>query len=271
MGALERLDVMLNDALYGILFRDINMQRTLVDQYFSRIINGFAGVIINTGEDNYLTTADAVEEAHTVLASQFINEQFALKAGLPEEQMGLGHAFEMDPNLENGFLLELSQAQMAREIFPNAPLKYMPPTKFMTGNIFKGHLQDAMFNLVSIWTNQGLQLLGMPTEAIHTPHVADRMLSIENAKYIFNNAKSIGDEVEYKKGGIIQTRAQEVLGNAESLLKDIEAEGIFDTIQKGKFGGVKRSLTGGKGLEGVTEKDEAYFNPFIDLMLGGNQ
>jgi beta-lysine 5,6-aminomutase alpha subunit len=128
-----------------------------------------------------------------------------------------------------------------------------------------------MFNLVSIWTNQGLQLLGMPTEAIHTPHVADRMLSIENAKYIFNNAKSIGDEVEYKKGGIIQTRAQEVLGNAESLLKDIEAEGIFDTIQQGKFGGVKRSLTGGKGLEGVTEKDEAYFNPFIDLMLGGNQ
>ena len=77
MGAIERLDVMLNDALYGILFRDINMKRTLVDQYFSRIINGYAGVIINTGEDNYLTTADAVEEAHTVLASQFINEQFA--------------------------------------------------------------------------------------------------------------------------------------------------------------------------------------------------
>ncbi len=102
MGALEGLDVMLNDALYGILFRDINMQRTLIDQYMSRIINGFAGVIINTGEDNYLTTADAYEEAHTVLASDLINEQLALMAGLPEEQMGLGHAFEMDPMLENG-------------------------------------------------------------------------------------------------------------------------------------------------------------------------
>lgn len=65
---------MLNDALYGILFRDINMQRTLVDQSFSRAINAYAGVVINTGEDNYLTTADAVEEAHTVLASQFLNE-----------------------------------------------------------------------------------------------------------------------------------------------------------------------------------------------------
>ncbi|WP_326911201.1 lysine 5,6-aminomutase subunit alpha [Sedimentibacter sp. MB31-C6] len=269
MGALERLDVMLNDALYGILFRDINMQRTLVDQYFSRIINGYAGIIINTGEDNYLTTADAVEEAHTVLASQFINEQFALKAGIPEEQMGLGHAFEMNPTLENGFLLELAQAQMAREIFPNAPLKYMPPTKFMTGNIFRGHLQDAMFNFISIWTHQGLQLLGMPTEAIHTPHLQDRMLSIENAQYIFNNAKNIGDEVEFKKDGIIQSRAQEVLSKAEELLKDIDSEGIFDTIEKGKFGGVKRSFTGGKGLDGVIKKDEDYFNPFIELMLGG--
>ncbi|HPP32224.1 MAG TPA: lysine 5,6-aminomutase subunit alpha, partial [Soehngenia sp.] len=37
MGAVERLDMMLNDALYGILFRDINMQRTLIDQYFSRV------------------------------------------------------------------------------------------------------------------------------------------------------------------------------------------------------------------------------------------
>lgn len=267
MGAMERLDVMLNDALYGILFRDINMQRTLVDQNFSRIINGFAGVIINTGEDNYLTTADAVEEAHTVLASQFINEQFALKAGIPEEQMGLGHAFEMEPGIENGFLLELAQAQMAREIFPKAPLKYMPPTKYMTGNIFKGHLQDALFNMISIWTNQGLQLLGMMTEAIHTPFMADRALSIENARYIFNNMRSIGDEVEFKEGGIIQTRAAEVLEKAATLLNDIEEEGLFATLEQGKFAGVKRSRTGGKGLDGVTEKDPKYLNPFIELML----
>ncbi|MGB4438886.1 MAG: lysine 5,6-aminomutase subunit alpha, partial [Sedimentibacter sp.] len=50
---------------------------------------------------------------------------------------------------------------------------------------------------------------------------------------------------------------------------DIDREGIFDTIEKGKFGGVKRSFTGGNGLAGVVEKDEKYFNPFIDLMLGG--
>lgn len=269
MGAIERLDVMLNDALYGILFRDINMQRTLVDQFFSRVIIGYSGIIFNSGEDNYLTTDDAYEAAHTVLASQFINEQFAVLANIKEEQMGLGHAFEMDPTMENGFLYELSQAIMAKEIFPKANLKYMPPTKFMTGNIFKGHIQDALFNMIAVWSGQSLQLLGMLTEAIHTPHMQDRYLSIENAQYIFNNARDLGSEVEFKEDGIIQKRAQFVLEEANKLLHAIEEEGLFRTIEQGKFGGVKRARDGGKGLEGVCVRDENYFNPFIPLMMGG--
>ena len=267
MGALERLDMMLNDAIYGILFRDINMQRTLVDQFMSRVIIGYCGIIFNSGEDNYLTTDDAIEAAHTVTASQFINEQFAVLANIPEEQMGLGHAFEMDPSTEDGFLLELAQAQMAREIFPKARLKYMPPTKFMTGNIFRGHLQDALFNLVTVWTHQSILLTGMLPEAIHTPFMQDRYLSIENAKYIFNNCRHIGDEIEFKDGGIIQSRAHEVLKKADDLLAEVEKEGLFSTIEKGIFGGVKRPFDGGHGLEGVCTKGENYFNPFIPLFM----
>ena len=104
MGAMERLDVMLNDALYGILFRDINMQRTLIDQFFSRVINGFAGVIINTGEDNYLTTADAYQEAHTVLASQFINET-GPDCRYSRRTDGTRSRLEMDPILRTAFCM----------------------------------------------------------------------------------------------------------------------------------------------------------------------
>ena len=185
--------------------------------------------------------------------------------------MGLGHAFEMDPNTKNGFLYELAQAQMAREIFPKAPLKYMPPTKFMTGNIFKGHIQDALFNMVTIMTGQKICLLGMLTEAIHTPFMSDRALSIENAKYIFNNMESLGSDIEYKKDGIMVNRAKEVLEKAAELLKTIEGIGIFKTLQDGVFAGIRRPVDGGKGLAGVFEKDSTYFNPFIDSMLGGNK
>src|ERR1700690_1175860 len=145
MGAVGRLEMLLNDAMYGILFRDINMCRTFVDQYVSRRFIARAGIIINTGEDNYLTTADAVDKAHTVIASQLINEAFALRAGLREEQMGLGHAYEIDPWLGDSFLLEMAQAQLIRQIFPKSPIKWMPPTKHKVGDIFFAHVHDAMF------------------------------------------------------------------------------------------------------------------------------
>ena len=230
------------------------------------MINAYAGVVINTGEDNYLTTADAVEAAHTVLASQFINEQFALRSGLRPDQMGLGHAFEMNPDIENGFLLELAQAQMSREIFPDAPLKYMPPTKYMTGDVFKGHIQDALFNLIGVMTHQGIQLLGMMTEAMHTPHMSDRALALENARYVMNNARALGDEIEFKRGGIIQSRAQEVLSESVELLEDVRETGMFETLAQGTFADVFRPREGGKGLEGVFERAPDYFNPLEDVL-----
>jgi len=267
MGALERLDVMLNDALYGILFRDINMQRTLIDQEFSRLINAAAGIIINTGEDNYLTTSDAFEEAYTVLASQLINEQFALKAGLPEEQIGLGHAFEMNPELKNAFLYELAQAQLARQIFPNSPLKYMPPTKFKTGNIFKAYVQDALFNIVTVISDQRIHLLGMLTEAIHTPFLADRALAIENARYIANSFADFGEDIEFRHDGIMEQRAANVLDLTLDLLQNIRRDGLFRTIEDGRFAGIKRPFEGGKGLSGVIAKEDQYMNPFIPLLM----
>ncbi len=265
MGAVERLDMMLNDAMYGILFRDINMKRTFIDQYFSRMINAFAGIIINTGEDNYLTTADAVEEAHTVVVSQFINEELAYRSGLKPDQMGLGHAFEINPDIEDGFLMELAQAQLVRQLFPEAPIKYMPPTKHMTGNIFKGHLMDCMFNLASVLTGQSIQLLGMLTEAIHTPFLQDRALSIENANYVFNNARHLSEEIQFKKDGRIQKRADQVLQETTDMLEEISEKGLMDAISRGVFANISRPLNGGKGAAGVIEKDKDYLNPFLEI------
>jgi beta-lysine 5,6-aminomutase alpha subunit len=266
MAALERLDMLLNDSMYGILFRDINMKRTFVDQHFSRTLNARAGIIINTGEDNYLTTADAVDQAPAVLASQFINEAFAHAAGMDDAKIGLGDAYEIDPALEDGFLLAVAQAQLARQCFPNAPLKYMPPTKHMTGDVFKGHLIDAMFNLTSVMTDQTIHLCGMMTEAIHTPFLGDRVLSLDNATYVMNTARHLGDEIEFKRGGIVERRAQTVLSEAHALLERVREMGLMGAIERKTFADVKRSPDGGRGFEGVFERAPSYWNPFADAL-----
>jgi beta-lysine 5,6-aminomutase alpha subunit len=269
MGAFERLDMMLNDSMYGILFRDINMRRTFIDQHFSRMINAFAGIVINTGEDNYLTTTDAYEKGYTVLASQFINEQLALRSGLREEQMGLGHAFEIDPKMEDGLLMEIAQAQLCREIFPRSPLKYMPPTKHVTGDIFRTYLVNSLFNLTSILTGQEIQLLGMLTEANHTPFLSDRYLSIANARYIFNNARHLGEELIFREQGRIQNRAAEVLNQAYAMLVEVEKIGLEEALTQGMFADIKRGREGGKGKEGVIARHLRYYNPFPALFLHG--
>jgi beta-lysine 5,6-aminomutase alpha subunit len=266
MAAVERLDMLLNDAMYGILFRDINMYRTLVDQYVSRRVIARAGIVINTGEDNYLTTADAVEKAHTVLASQFINEALSRRAGLREEQMGLGHAYEIDPWIEDSFLLELAQAQLIRQIFARHPIKWMPPTKHKTGDVFFAHVHDAMFDLVGITTQQSIELLGMFSEAIHNPLLMDRYLALKATRYVQGACRHLGDEIEFKKDGIIARRAIQVLDEALALLEEVHRESIWDAIGRGAFADVKRAREGGKGFEGVVPRDKAYVNPLLDAL-----
>jgi beta-lysine 5,6-aminomutase alpha subunit len=268
MGAVERLDMLLNDAMYGILFRDINMCRTFVDQYVSRRFIARAGMVINTGEDNYLTTADAVEKAHTVVTSQFINEAFALRAGLVEEQMGLGHAYEIDPWREDSFLLEMAQAQLVRQIFPRHPIKWMPPTKHKTGDIFFAHVHDAMFDLVGITTHQSIELLGMFSEAIHNPLLMDRYLSLKATRYVYGAARHLGEEIEFKPNGLIAQRAVQVLDEALALLEEVKEESLWEAIGKGAFADVKRTRTGGRGYAGVVERAVDYVNPLLTALEG---
>jgi beta-lysine 5,6-aminomutase alpha subunit len=266
MGAWEGFDNMVNDALYGILYRDINIVRGLIDQRISRMINGYFGVVINTGEDNYLRTADAIEAAPSVTASQFINHQLARSSGVPDSQIALGDAFEIDVPVTNGLLYEWAQAQLTRELFPDCPIKYMPPTRHMDGNLFRTHAADALFNLVTIATGQGIQTIGVPTEGIFTPHIHDRVLGLQNVNYVFNAAKDLGEEIEFKRGGIIQTRAQEVLAGAHELLERIAQTGLFKAIEDAAFGDVSRKLNEGRGIAGIIDTDETYFNPLVELM-----
>ena len=271
LAGLERLDMMLNDCMYGIIFRDINPARTFIDQRFSRQIHSRAGIIINTGEDNYLTTADAVDAAHTVVVSHLLNEFFAHEAGLPDAQIGLGHAFEINPALPDQFRTELAHALLVRELFPDAPLKYMPPTKHMTGNVFFGYLLDGFFNLAGLLTGQQILLLGMMTEGIVTPFLSDRDLALENIRYVRGAAGGLAEDFRPVPGGFIAERAAQVLAESVELLERVADDGLLDSIGAGVFGVTKRPATGGRGLDGVARHEPDYYNPVTEILEGERQ
>ncbi|ADD43602.1 lysine 5,6-aminomutase subunit alpha [Stackebrandtia nassauensis] len=271
LAGMHRLDMMLNDCMYGILFRDINPIRTFVDQRLSRQIHARAGIIINTGEDNYLTTADAVEAAHTVTVSQLLNEYFAHEAGLPDELLGLGHAFEINPDLKDSFRMELAHAMLARQLFPDAPLKWMPPTRHMTGDVFKGNLLDGFFNLAGAMTGQGILLVGMMTEAVVTPWLSDRDIALQNVRYVLNACGGLVEDFHPPADGFIANRARFVLDEAVDLLDKIVDDGLLNAIADGTFGIMKRPADAGRGLDGVEKHAEDYYNPATELLEAGQK
>src|SRR5439155_9665570 len=232
----------------------------------SRQVHARAGIIINTGEDNYLTTADAVDDAHTVTVSQLLNEYFAKEAGLADWQLGLGHAFEINPDVPDSFRLELAHALLARELFPKAPLKWMPPTKHMTGDVFRGNLLDGFFNLVGALTGQGILLVGMMTEAVVTPWLSDRDIALQNVRYVLNACGNLHEDFVPAPGGFIQRRAHQVLSEAVDLLGRIVDDTLLEAIADGTFGIMKRPATGGKGLDGVARKADGYYNPATEIL-----
>ncbi|MDQ4124513.1 MAG: lysine 5,6-aminomutase subunit alpha, partial [Actinomycetota bacterium] len=153
-----------------------------------------------------------------------------------------------------------------RECFPNAPLKYMPPTKHMTGNVFQGFLYDGMFNLVGALTGQDIILLGMMTEGIHTPFLSDRDLALENASYVFGGASGLAGELRFEEGRAVERRAAQVLEECRQMLRKVSEIGMFEAIEAGMFADTVRTREGGKGLDGVVPRGEGYFNPIADLL-----
>lgn len=123
-----------------------------------------------------------------------------------------------------------------------------------------------MFNFIGQLTHQGVQLLGMMTEAIHTPHLADRSLAIENAQYIFRAVKDLDASLSLAPDSFVNQRANLVLAEAADFLEKVAEEGLLPAMARGEFAEIKRPENGGKGLDGVFRRDESYFNPFLIRM-----
>jgi beta-lysine 5,6-aminomutase alpha subunit len=92
------------------------------------------------------------------------------------------------------------------------------------------------------------------------------VLGLQSVDYVFNAAHDLGEEIEFKRGGIIQTRAHEVLAGARELLERIAQTGLFAAIEDAAFGDVSRKLDEGRGIEGIVDTDPSYFNPVVELM-----
>jgi beta-lysine 5,6-aminomutase alpha subunit len=144
----------------------------------------------------------------------------------------------------------------------------MPPTKHMTGDVFRGNLLDGFFNLVGTMTGQGILLVGMMTEAVVTPWLSDRDIALQNVRYVLGAAGGLHEDFRPAPGGFIQQRANQVLAEAVDLLECIADESLLEAIADGTFGVMRRPASAGKGLDSVARHADDYYNPATEILEG---
>jgi len=57
-----------------------------------------------------------------------------------------------------------------------------------------------------------------------------------------------------------------VLGESVDLLRKIGSQGLLTAIAEGTFGVTKRPADGGRGLDGVMERAQGYYNPASEIL-----
>ena len=270
MGAWEGFDNMVNDALYGILYRDINIVRGLIDQRVSRMINGYFGVVINTGEDNYLRTADAIEAAPSVTASQFINHQLARESGVPDAQIGLGDAFEIDVPVTNGLLLRVGAGAAHARAVPRLP-RQVHAADPAHGRQPVPHARRRH----AVQPRHDRHRAGHPDDRradggdLHAPHPRPRARACRTSTTCSTPRATSARRSSSSPAGSSRRARRRCSRAHTSCSSGSPRSGCSRRSRKATFGDVSRSVDEGRGIEGIVETEDGYFNPVVELMRRG--
>ena len=267
MGAWEGFDNMVNDALYGILYRDINIVRGLIDQRISRMINGYFGVVINTGEDNYLRTADAIEAAPSVTASQFINHQLARESGVPDAQIA--------PRRRVRDRRAGAQRPAVRVGAGAADARAVPGLPRQVHAAHPPHGREPLPHARrgrAVQPRHDRHRTGDPDDRradrghLHAPHPRPRARPAERRLRLQRRRATSARRSSSSAAGSSRRAPRRCSPERHELLERIADEGLFAAIERASFGDVSRRLDEGRGIEGIVDTEAGYFNPLLEQM-----
>jgi beta-lysine 5,6-aminomutase alpha subunit len=254
-------DIIAKDTLSDIFLHEINVKRALVDAHFARrLCSRFCAVLYSEG--SHVRHLDAYRDAHELVASQFIEEAFCEHAAVPPELFAVGHAFDVDPLMDEGFLHELARAALMRELYPRNLLVYLPPSKFCLDKPLSCTELNAIFELAASVTEQSV---------VASPLFKNKFEMLQTAALVLKNSRTLGDEIQFYPNGKIARRAATILENTAKMLKKIELTGLLEAMAKGIIAEKAVDEKGGSGLEGVFQKERDYFNPVEILLQKGAQ
>ncbi len=260
------------DFQYNILYRNVNMQRSVVDSVVAKKLMAIGGILQIDGAHNANATAiSAWKIMPELLVQHAINTCFSQAAGMADEAIALSTVPPTAPPLPKLYY-DLPYALAVRFLFRRFKFRAQQNTRYSGTNLQETTILHVLDTMISRLTSVDIQSTIPPDEARNVPWHYHSIQGVDGAKQTLLGLDGINQLLQIDQAAV-GPLMRDLIIRAIMMLEDILAiGGYFDALEAGFFvdsglyperegDGIRRSKTGGVGADSVFPREQTYFAP----------
>ncbi|MCK9226138.1 MAG: D-ornithine 4,5-aminomutase subunit OraE, partial [Candidatus Muirbacterium halophilum] len=260
------------DPQYNILYRNINMKRSIVDAAVAKRIMAYGEIFQIDGAHNANATArEAWAVMPELMVQHAINCSFSEKCGIKKENIGLSTVPPTAPPIPKMYY-DLPYAVALREFFSDYKFRAQQNTRYMEADTDEATITHVIDTLISKMTSADIQSTITPDEGRNVPWHYNNIKGLNTAKQTFVALDGLMEMIELKKDGPLREKIRELKERAVLFMEEIAQIGYFEAVKKGMFvdsaeyperhnDGIARDPEGGVGVNTICERDIDYIAP----------
>ncbi len=222
------------DPQYNIIYRNINMHRSIVDAAEAKVLMASAGMLQIDGAHNANATA---KEAWKVMPELFvqhaINCAFSVAVGMPKALIALSTVPPTAPPAPK-LWLDLPYAVALRDLFQGYKFRAQQNTRYVEADTAEATITHVLDTLISRMTSADIQSTITPDEGRNVPWHYNNILGVNTARQTLMGLDGLTELIDLKSEGYLPTKARELKERAVLFLEDIlNRGGYFAAVEQG--------------------------------------
>lgn len=261
------------DPQYNILYRNINMYRSMVDAAEAKCVMASTSMAQIDGAHNANATArEAWKVMPELMVQHAINTEYSRMAGMANHNICLSTVPPTAPPAPC-MRLDLPYAIALRHLFSEVKFRAQMNTKYMESCTREAAVTHTLNTMISRLTSADIQSTITPDEGRNVPWHYNNVHGINTAKQALvgmDNLRSyVKLDLEGELGDIVRALKERAVLFLEEIL---EVDGYFNAVGNGFFvdsgmyperngDGIARDQNGGIGVNTCFERDADYMAP----------
>jgi D-ornithine 4,5-aminomutase subunit beta len=261
------------DPQYNVLYRNINMYRSLVDAAEAKQVMASANIFQIDGAHNANATAKAGWLVMPELLVQHgINCAFSVAAGMSKDLIGLSTVPPDAPPAPK-LWYDLPYAVALRQFFSEYKMRAQQNTRYIEADIEEAVRTHTIDTLISMLTSADIQSTITPDEGRNVPWHYNNIRGIQTVKQTWAALDGIQELLSLNMSGPLGEMVRDIQERAVAFLEEVlQVGGYFAAVEQGFFvdsamyperngDGIARSGQGGVSAHTIVPRDPDYLAP----------